>query len=96
MQERKPVEKIVNGDTPTSQVGSNIITQNHQISWFWVIISSKIISTTGIIKETCNLRGNPVDEVLIDLYHWCTKCNRIIAHDLNFDKGMIIIESIQN
>ena len=54
------------------------------------------MSITGIIKETCILRGNPVDEILVDFYHWYRKFNRIIAHNLNFDKGMIIIESIRN
>ena len=60
-----------------------------------VIISPKITSRTGIVRDLCN-NGNTIDEVLFEFYHWYILCNEIVAHNLQFDKEMIIIECIRN
>ena len=61
-----------------------------------VEISPKITSITGITRKTCQMYGNPIEELLMEFYQWYIKCNRIVAHNLNFDKEMIIIETIRN
>ena len=61
-----------------------------------VEISSKITSITGIVRKTCNLYGNSIENVLMEFYYWYQKCHQIIAHNLNFDKEMILIETIRN
>ena len=66
-------------------------------SYVKVANSVKISSeTTSITKKTCNLYGDPIINVLIEFYYWYHQCHEIIAHNLNFAKEMILIETIRN
>jgi DNA polymerase III alpha subunit (gram-positive type) len=58
-------------------------------------ISKKITEITGIVKETCKI-GNPIEKVMTEFYKEYMKCDIIIAHNINFDKEMIMIEIIRN
>lgn len=61
-----------------------------------VVISSKITEITGITKDICNSDGIPIVNVLYEFYHAYMRCDRVIAHNLNFDKNMIELEILRN
>jgi DNA polymerase III alpha subunit (gram-positive type) len=61
-----------------------------------IVVSKKITEITGIVKDTCKAIGNPIEEIMTEFYKEYMKCNTIIAHNINFDKEMIMIEIIRN
>ncbi len=61
-----------------------------------VIISEKITEITGIKKETCALKGVPIEHALFDFYNAYMFADRIVAHNISFDKRMIETEIFRN
>lgn len=61
-----------------------------------VIISDKITEITGITKETCMTKGIPITNALYDFYHAYMSADRIVAHNIAFDKNMIELEIFRN
>lgn len=61
-----------------------------------VIISAKITELTGITKEMCVTKGVPITNALYDFYHAYMSVDRIVAHNISFDKNMIELEIFRN
>lgn len=61
-----------------------------------VVISDKITEITGITKETCKKKGIPIASALYDFYHAYMLVDRIVAHNISFDKSMIELEIFRN
>jgi DNA polymerase III epsilon subunit-like protein len=59
-------------------------------------ISSDITRITGISRETCESRGIPIENGLVEFYNEYLKCDCIVAHNMNFDREMIKIEMRRN
>lgn len=56
-----------------------------------VVISDEITTITGITREKCNM-GIPIEEALIDFYNSYCNADAIVAHNIAFDKQMILNE----
>lgn len=56
-----------------------------------VVISDEITTITGITREKCNT-GVPIEEALIEFYNSYWNADAIVAHNISFDKQMIINE----
>ena len=61
-----------------------------------VVISDKITEITGITKEICSAQGIPITSALYDFYHAYMQADRIVAHNINFDKNMMELEIFRN
>lgn len=61
-----------------------------------VEISPKITEITGIVRETCKSQGLPIQDVLTEFYRAYQSCDVIVAHNIDFDKEMIMIEVMRN
>jgi DNA polymerase III epsilon subunit-like protein len=61
-----------------------------------VEISEKITGLTGITRKTCSNYGRKIDDVLEEFLCDYKKCSRFVAHNIEFDKKMIIIEMERN
>ena len=73
------------------QTFNNYIKVNEDVN-----INEKITEITGITKEMCEKKGIPTVNALYEFYHAYMSCDRIIAHNLNFDKNMIELEILRN
>jgi DNA polymerase III epsilon subunit-like protein len=60
-----------------------------------VQITSEIEKLTGITRAKCN-SGVVVTEALTELYNAYQKCDKIIAHNIDFDSKMVRIELARN
>jgi DNA polymerase-3 subunit epsilon len=61
-----------------------------------VIISDKITEITGITKEICKMKGIPIRRALRDFHEAYMSSDRIVAHNLSFDKNIIELEIFRN
>jgi DNA polymerase III epsilon subunit-like protein len=61
-----------------------------------VIISNKITEITGITKEMCIEKGVPIKDALYKFYKAYNLSDRIVAHNLSFDKKVVEVEIIRN
>ena len=61
-----------------------------------VVISDFITEKTGITRQMCNERGIGIENALFEFYSEYIKCDRIVAHNLDFDREMIQIEMQRN
>ena len=59
-------------------------------------ISPKITELTGIVREMCNTQGQSIEYILSEFYKEYVSCDTIVAHNIDFDKEMIMIETIRN
>jgi DNA polymerase III subunit epsilon len=59
-------------------------------------ISPKITELTGIVRETCQTLGKTMEYVLTEFYKEYVSCDVVVAHNIDFDKEMIMIEVIRN
>jgi len=59
-----------------------------------VEISPKIVELTGITRELCNspCQSITIEEALTEFYQEYYKCDRIVAHNIDFDRAMIKTE----
>jgi len=60
-----------------------------------IAISPKITELTDITREICD-KGIPIIEALEQFYYAYKECDCIVAHNLDFDSGMIQIELERN
>jgi len=61
-----------------------------------VEISEFITSLNGINREICETKGVPIMDALKQFYKGYMKCDCIIAHNINFDEKMILVEIERN
>jgi len=59
-------------------------------------IKPKITELTGITKEMCDMNGIHIENALIEFYKAYISCGTLVAHNINFDKKMILIELKRN
>ena len=57
-----------------------------------VEVTSDITNKTGITKEICQTKGVDIVEALKVYISWFFKCDRIVGHNINFDKTLIRFE----
>ena len=60
-----------------------------------VIIDNKITELTGITREKCN-GGKPIMEVLEKFHDAYIMCDGLVAHNIEFDEKMIMVELERN
>jgi DNA polymerase III epsilon subunit-like protein len=60
-----------------------------------VVISEYVSKLTGITKEMCN-NGKDIMEVLHAFYQAYVECDVLVAHNMDFDEKMILIELERN
>jgi len=61
-----------------------------------VEISEFVQELTGITRELCNMRGRNIMEVLESFYSAYVMCEGLVAHNMEFDEKMIMIEIERN
>ena len=61
-----------------------------------VVINEKITEITGITKKMCERNGVSIVNALYEFYHAYMCCDRVVAHNFNFDKNMIELEILRN
>jgi DNA polymerase-3 subunit alpha len=77
--------------------GINVISYNSYIKLPEnVEIPTEVTELTGITKEICNEKGKPIVEALEKFYEAYMLCEVIIAHNIDFDEKMILIELQRN
>lgn len=55
-------------------------------------ISEHVSKLTGITRDICNNSGNSITDVLKEFYVAYMESNAIVAHNMDFDEKMILIE----
>ena len=61
-----------------------------------VVIDDFVSNLTGITKQICIERGNPICNVLYDFYKAYKMCQGLVGHNLEFDTKMISVEVQRN
>jgi len=59
-------------------------------------ISETITELTGITREICKTKGRPIVEILEKFYEAYMFCQILVAHNMDFDEKMILIEIERN
>jgi len=57
-----------------------------------VEISDFVVNLTGITKSMCEETGKPILQVLQDFYQAYMWCDELVAHNIEFDREMILLE----
>jgi DNA polymerase III subunit epsilon len=75
-----------------------ILAQNDQIIKIPenIPITEETISINGITRLRCKLHGKPLKEVLEDFNELIKQADVILAHNISFDKRIIMVECIRN
>ena len=60
------------------------------------VISDFVANLTGITKEKCKREGKPIVEVLEQFYEAYMFCEGLVAHNMDFDEKMILVELERN
>ena len=55
-------------------------------------ISPESTAIHGITSELSRARGVPIEVALFDFKHAANRCGKIVAHNLEFDKNMLLVE----
>ena len=55
-------------------------------------ISAESTAIHGITGELSRARGVPIEVALFDFKHAANRCGKIVAHNLEFDKNMLLVE----
>tara|TARA_B100000902_G_scaffold18301_1_gene21923 strand:+ start:280 stop:1017 length:738 start_codon:yes stop_codon:yes gene_type:complete len=61
-----------------------------------VEITEFITGLTGATKELCKTKGRPIVEVLEQFYEAYMFCEGIVAHNMDYDEKMIMVEMERN
>ena len=61
-----------------------------------VEVSEFITNLTGITKEMCKTKGKPIVEVLEQFYEAYMFCEGLVAHNMDYDEKMILVELERN
>ena len=59
-------------------------------------ISEYVSKLTGITPDICNNSGNSITDVLKEFYMAYMECKAIVAHNMDFDEKMILVEMERN
>jgi DNA polymerase III epsilon subunit-like protein len=59
-------------------------------------ISSFVEDITGINKEVIQKKGKPIEQVLEKFYEAYMFCHGLVAHNMEFDEKMILVELERN
>ena len=62
----------------------------------YVNINEKSMEIHKITREICKDKGIDISEALNNFYSALSKCNLVIAHNIEFDKNLVLVESIRN
>jgi DNA polymerase III epsilon subunit-like protein len=60
------------------------------------IVSEKTTQITGITKQKLDQDGIPITDALVSFYQAYKKCKRVVAHNLKFDKEILLTEIERN
>jgi DNA polymerase III epsilon subunit-like protein len=60
------------------------------------VIPAKATEINGITKQICNLRGIPIERALADFHEAYMSADRVVAHNIAFDRKMIEVEVLRN
>ena len=60
------------------------------------VISDFVANLTGITKDKCKREGRPIVEVLEQFYEAYMFCEGLVAHNMDFDEKMILVELERN
>ena len=60
------------------------------------VIPERTTEIHGITKQICNLRGIPMENVLEDFYRAYMSVDRVVAHNLAFDRKMVEVEMLRH
>ena len=55
-------------------------------------ISAESTAIHGLMSELSRARGVPIEVALFDFKHAANRCGKIVAHNLEFDKNMLLVE----
>lgn len=55
-----------------------------------------ITEITGITREICDNKGIPIENAIMEFYDAYISCRFLVAHNISFDKKMILIELKRN
>jgi DNA polymerase-3 subunit epsilon len=55
-------------------------------------ISPESIAIHGITGDLSRARGVPIEVALFDFKHAANRCGKMVAHNLEFDKNMLLVE----
>ena len=61
-----------------------------------VEVSEFISGLTGITKDICKTKGKPIVEVLEQFYEAYMFCEGLVAHNMDYDEKMIMVEMERN
>lgn len=61
-----------------------------------IYISEEITNLTGITRDMCIQHGKSIIEILYEFYQAYIQCDGIVAHNMDFDEKMILIEIERN
>lgn len=61
-----------------------------------VVIPEEVTKLTGITREIVNEKGHPIQEVLESFYEMYVFCHGLVAHNMEFDEKMILVELERN
>ena len=56
------------------------------------LITEELVQINGIKREKCELEGIPMEEALVQFFEMYKQSRCVIAHNIRFDRKMIIIE----
>jgi DNA polymerase-3 subunit epsilon len=59
-------------------------------------ISPESTAIHGITSELSRARGVPIEVALFDFKHAANRCGKMVAHNLEFDKNMLLVELHRN
>lgn len=75
----------------TFEYADNIIKLDNNI-----IISEESINIHGITGEKCREKGRKIEDVLTEFSNILQTTDILIAHNINFDKNIIMVEYLRN
>jgi DNA polymerase III epsilon subunit-like protein len=61
-----------------------------------VVISDLITGLTGVTYELCKTQGKRMIDVLYEFYKAYIQCDGLVAHNMDFDEKMILLEVERN
>ena len=60
-----------------------------------VVISPQSTEVHGITREACQASGMPITDALHLLNYWAAQADVVVAHNMSFDKRMLLVEYIR-
>lgn len=59
-------------------------------------ISAESTAIHGITSELSRAKGVPIEVALFDFKHAANRCGKMVAHNIDFDKNMLLVEFYRN